>query len=110
MRLKVVLACAITAAFALGAPGGAAAGHETEWKACGDKKGQGAGWYDVRAQHVSCDDARTVARRWWNNGTPRHVKVDGVTYHCRHKKIGYEVVRVRCNDDGERHVRFKAGS
>jgi hypothetical protein len=86
------------------------AAHETEWKACGDKKGQGAGWFDVRAQHVSCDDARSVARRWWNNGGPGHVKVEGVTYHCRDKQVGEEVVRVRCHDDGERKVRFKAGS
>ena len=84
--------------------------HETEWKRCGSKPGQGAGWYNVRANHVSCKDARAVARKYWNNGGPEHVRVDGVTYHCSDEQIGDEVSRVRCNASNERKVRFKVGA
>jgi hypothetical protein len=84
--------------------------HETEWKRCGGKSGDGAGWYAVRANHVSCKDARAVARKYWNNGGPEHVRVDGVNYHCRDKQIGDEVWRARCNASGERRVRFKYGA
>ena len=108
MRIGATLVAA--GMIASGALLGPVAHAHTEWKDCGSQKAKGAGWYDVRSSHVSCKDARTVARRYWNNGGPQHVEVDGVTYHCRDEQIGDEVSRVRCRASGERKVRFKVGA
>jgi hypothetical protein len=107
MRLSASVAVAVIAAAAV--QGTPVLAH-TEFKACGSQRGEGAGWYNVRASHVSCKDARTVARRYWNNGGPAHVKVDGITYHCDDEQTGEEESRVRCNASGDRKVRFKVGA
>ena len=110
MRIRLVFAGATLLAGALAPPAQATTSPETEWKHCGSQHGQGAGWYHVRAHHVSCKDARAVARKYWNNGGPQHVHVDGVTYHCSDEQTGDEESRVRCNGPGERRVRFKVGA
>jgi hypothetical protein len=100
----VVVAIALSALPVLPAEAG------THWRHCGSQHHIGAGWYHVRSHRVSCEDARTVARRWWNHAGPRHVTVDGVTYRCRDKQTGYETSRVRCRAPSRRRVRFEAGS
>ena len=110
MRAKTVCVCAALIGAVIVPVASASPTHETEWKRCGSQKGEGAGWYQVRANHVSCPDARAVARKYWNKGGPDHVRVDGVTYHCRDEQIGEELSRVRCKDDGERRVKFKVGA
>jgi hypothetical protein len=110
MRSRITVACIAAGAVMLAPAASATTVHETEFKRCGSQKGEGAGWYDVRASHVSCKDARAVARKYWNNGGPDHVKVDGITYHCSDEQIGDEVSRARCNAKGERRVRFKFGA
>lgn len=110
MRVKIVCVIAALVGAAFVPVASATTAQETEWKRCGSQKGEGAGWYNVRADHVSCPDARAVARKYWNKGGPDHVRVDGVTYHCRDEQIGDEVSRVRCRANGERRVRFKVGA
>lgn len=110
MRLRTLLVLAVAAAISVTAPSGFAAVNHEEFENCGDQNSDGAGWYDVRASHVTCKDARAVARKYWNNSAPDHVRVNGRTYHCRDEQIEYEVSRVRCNGSGERKVRFKVGS
>lgn len=101
--MMVVLAVA-------GGPASATATDHADWKRCGSQKDEGAGWYDVRSRHVSCRDARAVARKYWDNGGPDHVRVDGVTYHCKDEPIAEEASRVRCRAGEERRVRFKVGA
>ena len=107
MRSRFLLMCTV---LLLALPAAGATAHETEWKRCGSQKGEGAGWYNVRATHVSCKDARAVARKYWDNGGPEHVHVDGVAYHCSDEQVGEEVSRVRCRSGEERRVRFKVGA
>ena len=82
----------------------------TQYKRCGSQHHMGAGWYHVRAHRVSCEHARQVARKYWDNSGPRHVTVAGVTYRCRDEQTGEETSRVRCRAPGSRRVRFEVGS
>ena len=80
------------------------------WNHCGSQHHLGAGWYNVRSHNVGCQKARRVARKWWNNGGPRHVWVAGWRYRCRSKQTAYEGGRTRCTAHGWRVVKFQWGS
>jgi hypothetical protein len=110
MRTRIAFLAVVFTTLAFVPTAAATPTHETEWRRCRSKPPDGAGWYDVRAKHVSCKDARAVARKYWNNGGPDHVRVDGVTYHCKDEPIGEEVSRARCRAAQERRVRFKYGA
>jgi len=79
-----------------------------EWRRCGSQNHPGAGWYKVRALDVRCENARRVARKYWNT-SDRRITVNGISYRCRERQVASELFRVRCRA-GEKRVHFQQGS
>jgi hypothetical protein len=74
---------------------------------CGDIADEGAGVYDVEARHVSCENARRVARQWEDDCEAPGCEILG--FRCNERLLGYERVRINCRR-APRLVRFIFGS
>jgi hypothetical protein len=119
IEIKKTVAAMLLVAVCLPVPVASSAFAHDLPRRCGQKRGDGAGWFKVRAHGpVGCLKARRVARRWENKcifGTdcPRRgavrIRVEP-GYRCRDRQVGFETVRVRCVAEGDRIVHFHWGS
>ena len=106
-RLALATISVLVIGAAHGSPAGAGIDHGFPFN-CGDQKRPGAGWYDLEAYNIHCQDARDFAKRFTFNGFK-----DG-PWECRDEPAGYEQTRFSCKrnkvDKGHQHVRFFVGS